>query len=40
MSPAGATPNGNHLYLYLPIRQENVVKYDAFYLILGYDVLS
>ena len=28
MSPAGTTPNGNGMYLYLPNGHENVVKYD------------
>ena len=30
ISPAGAAPNGSHLYLYLPNWQTNVVRYDAF----------
>ena len=28
MLPTGAALNGKHLYLYLPNRQANVVKYD------------
>ena len=27
MQPSVATPNGSHMYLYLPNREENVVKY-------------
>ena len=30
MSPAGAAPNGNLLYLYLPNWHANVVRYDDF----------
>ena len=29
-TPAGATPNGNLLYLYLPNWHANVVRYDDF----------
>ena len=30
MSPVGAAPNGNLVYLYLPNGQENVLKYEDF----------